>query len=43
MIIGEALTGKTTIIRSLKNAMNEIRNEMYRGVDSKILNPKSIS
>ncbi len=27
MILGQALTGKSTIINSLKKAMNNIRNE----------------
>lgn len=48
MIIGQTLTGKTTIIRSLKNAMNHIKKEgytgkEYNGVESRTLNPKSIS
>lgn len=48
MIIGETLTGKSAVIRSLKNAMRHIRasgytGEDYLGVDSETLNPKSIS
>jgi len=48
MIIGQTLTGKTTIIKSLKNALNQIRKngytgDDYLGVDSRTLNPKSIS
>jgi len=48
MIIGQTLTGKTTIIRSLKNAMNQIKKngytgKDYNGVESRTLNPKSIS
>jgi dynein heavy chain len=48
MIIGETLTGKSTIIRSLKGAMRQIRANGYTGddylsVDSETLNPKSIT
>jgi dynein heavy chain len=43
MILGQALTGKSTIINSLKRAMNNIKNDKNRGVESKVLNPKSIS
>mmetsp|Transcript_44067 Transcript_44067/g.42685 ORF Transcript_44067/g.42685 Transcript_44067/m.42685 type:complete len:151 (-) Transcript_44067:546-998(-) len=43
MILGQALTGKSTIIKSLKNAMNHIRSDDYPGVVSEALNPKSIT
>ena len=48
MIIGQTLTGKTTIIRTLKKAMNLIKKNGHKGdeykpVESETLNPKSIT
>ena len=48
MIIGLTLTGKSAVIKSLKRALNYIRQnghtgEDYLGVDSETLNPKSIA
>ena len=47
MIIGQTLTGKSTIIRSLKEVHNQMKEreekEEYIGVEMQILNPKSIA
>ena len=47
MIIGQTLTGKSTIIRSLKEVHNQMKEreekEEYTGVEMQILNPKSIA
>jgi dynein heavy chain, axonemal len=47
MIIGQTLTGKSTIIRSLKEVHNHMKEqeekEEYIGVEMQILNPKSIA
>ena len=48
MIIGQTLTAKSTVIKSLERALNKIRQDGYEGdeylaVKSEILNPKSIS
>lgn len=47
MIIGQTLTGKSTIIKSLKEVHNYLKEqedqEEYIGVEMQILNPKSIA
>jgi len=46
MIIGPAMTGKTTVIHALKDAMNilaEKNPEKFKKVLMQTLNPKSIS
>lgn len=48
MIIGNTLSGKSTVVTYLKKALNKIREDGYQGedylgVESKFLNPKSIS
>jgi dynein heavy chain len=48
MIIGQTLTGKSTVYKTLRRAMNQIRKDGYTGddymgVDLKCMNPKSIS
>jgi dynein heavy chain, axonemal len=47
MIIGQSLTGKSTIIQSLKEVHNQMKEreekEEYTGVEMQILNPKSIA
>ena len=47
MIIGQTLTGKSTIIQSLKEVHNQMKEreekEEYIGVEMQILNPKSIA
>lgn len=47
MIIGQTLTGKSTIIQSLKEVHNHMKEqeekEEYIGVEMQILNPKSIA
>jgi dynein heavy chain, axonemal len=46
MIIGQTLTGKSTIIKSLKEVHNHLKEQDIEediGVEMQILNPKSIA